>query len=84
MQKIPPNMTLLSNAIDQTGPWQRQKIQVKKSWLIEEMRNKIQDIDWKSTTNDVRRFIKPNEQQALSLWNSAFFLSRLEKMKEYL
>jgi predicted nucleotidyltransferase component of viral defense system len=74
------NFSLLSNALNQMGPWQNQNIIVNQTWLIEQLKRKIESIDWSQTAQDVMQFLKPHEQETLKLWNQGFFLSRVEKI----
>lgn len=78
------NYLLLKNAIEQNGPWQNKSASVDKAWLMEQLHKKIQHIDWKEAANDVRRFLRPREQESLAFWSTDFFLSRLEKLEKNL
>lgn len=75
------NFSLLSNALNQTGPWQNQNIIVNQTWLIEQLKRKTESIDWSQTAQDVMQFLKPHEQETLKLWNQGFFFSRVEKIR---
>lgn len=79
-RKTDINYELLSNALDQTGPWQGKGIAVDTSWYLKEMRKKISSIDWQEAADDVRRFLKPNELKSLELWSEDFFLTHLKKL----
>lgn len=79
-KKISINYELLSNAINQLGPWSGQKIGVDKAWYLKKMEEVIGSIDWKEAANEVSRFLKPNEVRSLELWKTGFFLSKLEKL----
>lgn len=81
-QNIGLNYQLLTNAINQIGPWQKQNILINKDWVLTQLDQKIQSIDWQKAAEDVRRFLRPNEQEALGLWSEDFFLSRLEKLSK--
>ena len=78
------NFKLLSNALDQQGPWKEQHISTDKTWLIREMEKKIASIDWEKARKDVARFVKPRELQTLQLWNREFMMECLQKMAERL
>jgi hypothetical protein len=79
-QKVTPNYKFLSAAIDQTGPWKGQKIEVDQSWYRREMAAKIESIrDWDKVKKDVQRFLKPGDLKTLDLWSTAFFHSQLLK-----
>jgi len=47
-QEVVPNFHLLSNAINQQGPWAGQQIQVTPIWYIEQLTAKIKSIHWKT------------------------------------
>lgn len=79
-RKTDINYELLSNALDQTGPWQGKGIAVDTSWYLKEMKKKISLTDWKEAADDVRRFLKSNELKSLELWNEDFFLTHLGKL----
>lgn len=81
-RNTPINFTLLTNALDQAGPWQGQKITVTPEWYIENLKEKIMDIDWQDAKNDVQRFLRPNELPALEVWSKDFFLSRVDKLAD--
>ncbi len=78
------NLVLLTNAINQTGPWQNQNINVTKEWLLAQFNKRIKEIDWGVAIQDVSRFLKAHEQSTLELWSEDFFLSRIEKLSRYL
>ncbi len=78
------NLKLLAAAIDQQGPWKGQHAATDKSWLIEAMKKRIAEIDWKKAADDVRRFLKPNELPTLDLWSVDFFNSRVVKLDQYM
>jgi len=78
------NFTLLTCAIDQTGPWQNQKIIVTSDWLSKTLKQKIRNTDWETAKKDVARFLTPNTLKTLELWQEDFFISRVEKLSGYL
>lgn len=78
------NFELLNASLIQAGPWKNQDIKATKHWLLKELQVKINDINWDNAKKDVARFLKPKELQSLDVWSKDFFISRLEKMSEYL
>ncbi len=82
--RVKVNFELLSSAINQYGPWQNTSILVDKTWLLQEMKIKINSIDWKYAKEDVRRFVPVSEQPSLEMWHKEFFLSQLEKLQQIL
>jgi hypothetical protein len=53
-------------------------------WLLQELANKINHIDWQIAKQDVMRFLKDRELKTLDLWSADFFISRLDKLSGYL
>jgi predicted nucleotidyltransferase component of viral defense system len=82
-RKTPVNYQFLQNALNQVGPWQGKKTSVTDQWLIDQLKTKIQSIDWKEAKLDVAQFLRPNELASLSIWSEEFFLSRLDKVADY-
>lgn len=78
-QGIDINYRLLTSAIGQIGPWSDQGIEVDKAWVVAQLSRKISSLDWKQAAEDVRRFIRPNEQASLDLWCTDLFLHQLDK-----
>lgn len=83
-RKAVVNFTLLNNAVEQAGPWRHQNILVTPEWLLQELKIKINNIDWSEAKNDVARFLRPNELISLGLWSKELFLSRVNKLAGYL
>lgn len=83
-KKITPNFKLLSNAVEQIGPWQNQKIIVTPKWYLTEMTKKIQTINWEQAKSDVERFLNDREILQLKLWHQDFFLSKVKKLESQL
>jgi len=80
-RKTPINFAFLSSALDQSGPWQGQQIQVNLDWTRTELQRKIQSLDWNAVAGDVRRFVRANEHPSLDLWSKELFLGQLDKLK---
>ena len=83
-QRTPVNYWLLQNALQQSGPWQKQKFTVNKTWLLGALTTKITATNWQQASEDVRYFLQPAEQKSLAVWSTEFFLSLITKMSEYL
>ena len=79
-RKTPINYELLSSALAQLGPWQNGSISVDRRWCIEQLQTKIEATDWEEASNDVRRFLKPEEYPSLDLWSRSLFLAQCEKL----
>lgn len=79
-QDIPVNYPLLSHALAQSGPWKNNiPTLVDATWVSQALRACIERIDWDQAKQDVARFLNPTEVQSLRHWNTAFFLSRVDK-----
>ena len=79
-QKVKPNLKLLSNALEQLGPWKGRGLRADMSWYGKEMASRIKEIDWEKAKADVQRFLRPADVKTLELWNENFFLGRLEQL----
>lgn len=78
---VSPNLMHLQAALIQAGPWAGQEdLQIDMAWLERTLRNSIAAVDWKTSVDDVRRFLRPTEAKSLDLWSDRFFLAKLEKM----
>ena len=75
------NYTFLESALKQMGPWKDRDIEVNYDWCVTELKKQITSIDWRATTQDVRRFVHVTEQPSLNLWGKDLFLNQLNKLK---
>lgn len=80
-RRIRPRLELLGNAIDQQGPWSGQSIKMDNAWLIEELGNKIDAVDFRQARKDVERFLDEPELRGLKVWGRDFFRMQLEKLE---
>lgn len=78
--RTPINYDFLSSALDQSGPWKQQSIQVNREWLVTQVRERITSMHWQEQADDVRRFIKAHEQDVLKFWSADLFLHQLSKL----
>ena len=78
--KVSINFELLSNAINQQGPWSQQCVTVDIKWLTEQLSKKINQLNWKNIINDVKPLLKSHEQSTLTLWDKNFFLDLVSKL----
>jgi hypothetical protein len=83
-REVIPNFPLLRNAIEQSGPWAGQSIEISPPWFVQSMRSRIEELDWKAVREDVSRFLPHRDQEGLALWTSEYFLYHLEKLASYL
>ncbi|MDC7692877.1 nucleotidyl transferase AbiEii/AbiGii toxin family protein [Asticcacaulis sp. DXS10W] len=80
-RRVVPNLTLLSAALRQKGPWAGQSdLDVDINWLKAVLTEKIDTIVWSDATEDVRRFLRASEAKTLDLWGAAFFHASLQKI----
>ena len=79
-QGVQPNLPHLQSALLQWGPWQEHKMKIDMAWLKRVLIEKIVDIDWKDAAVDVERFLIPQEQHSLRLWNDRFFFHKVGKL----
>lgn len=77
---VVPDLSLLSNALNQQGPWARQECEVSMDWFIARLSERIQMIDWNAARRDVQRFLPLRAQDGLLLWNTHFFLQQAEQL----
>ena len=77
---IQPNYNLLRQALEQSGQWKNQALLKDSSWLKHALLEKINTIDWSAARNDVRRFLSPQRQESIALWDKAFFHHKLTKI----
>ncbi len=80
-QGIGINYEFLASAINQIGSWQNRNVKTDKIWVLEELEKKITSLNWKQVSEDVRPFIRSNEQASLNLWSKELFLGQLRKLK---
>lgn len=72
-QKTVPNKQHLKNALEQCGPYQGEKIPISHEWILHELENKVRLVDWPVVVKDVEKFVSPEQQESLRLWDADFF-----------
>lgn len=80
-RKTPINFELLSNALNQKGPWEGDNISVSMVWFLQQLKDKIKQINWEETKLDVARFLNQREQQTLQLWSTDFFFAMVDRLE---
>ncbi len=80
-RKVVPNYQLLSNALNQVGPWANQGLRIDAKWLEQNLSSRIKEIEWHEAVRDVSRFVRPDYKDSLAMWSEEFFSAKLEKMK---
>ncbi len=79
-ERTPPNLALLANALNQTGPWSGRNVAVDAAWLIGALDDRIPSIDWSVAAADVAPFLHVIEQPGLKLWSTEFFQEKLRTL----
>ena len=74
------NYALLSQAVNQVGNWQDLGLTVDYHWLKLNLAKRISEVDWSTAINDVKKFLSSDKIETLALWETNFFLSKLEKL----
>ncbi len=74
-QRVQPNLELLTNALQQQGPWAEEAIEVTPDWLAKALHDKIGEIDWERARADVAPFLRSPHSEGLIHWESALFVA---------
>lgn len=82
-RRIHPRLNLLENAIDQHGPWAAQKQKLDIAWLLAELGNKIDTVDFRRARKDVERFLDEPELRGLEVWGRDFFRTQIKKLEKF-
>ena len=80
-KEVKINDVMLQNAINQLGPWKNKNISISRKWLVDQLSQKIDSLNWEEVRKDVERFLKPDRQEALQLWSKEFFLKKTLKLQ---
>ena len=80
-KKATINFELLANALFQTGPFKGKQLNINKAWLIENLRLKIDEIDWKIVRLDVEAFLKSENRKYIENWSKELFYEMLKKIE---
>lgn len=78
-RKIHPNLQLFANSMKQSGHWEGQDIPMTEDWLLQKLRDKIEEIDIKQAIGDVLPFVRAEEKVAVNNWSREMFLHFVEK-----
>ena len=82
-RKTIPDLPLLANALEQQGPWSGSSPQVENTWLVDQLSQKIESIDWAAARHDVQRFLPHAAQDSLRNWETPMFLYHLRQLQDY-
>jgi predicted nucleotidyltransferase component of viral defense system len=80
-RRVQPRLELLENAIAQQGPWAGQNQAVNIAWLVTELANKVNTIDFDLARRDVERFLQEPEVRGLDVWGKDFFDSQVTQLE---
>lgn len=80
-REIPLNRILLQNALEQSGPYKEKQIELKLTWLQEELSHKISSLDWKKVALDVDPFLKPEDRRQTENWSADLFRSLTKRIR---
>ena len=72
-KKTSVNGSFLKNALMQQGPWKGQLLSLNDQWLKENLKMKIEGINWEAAKNDVQPFLRKKQLRILDLWNKDYF-----------
>ncbi len=78
------NFDLLQASLHQSGIDSGCKVSKLSEWLIDELRNKIINLDWDKARIDVDRFLSDHDRRSLDLWGADLFLSVTDTLESYL
>lgn len=78
------NFSLLAASIEQSGPWKSKGIKADKNWCLENLKKRIDEINWNDAKKDIKRFIKPHELPSIELWSAEYFNDVLNKIRQYM
>jgi len=79
-KKITPNYLHLQKALEQTGPWKNQELQISDDWLINALNEKIATINWNNAKKDAENFLRLRERESLDIWDKDFFIFTTNKL----
>jgi predicted nucleotidyltransferase component of viral defense system len=83
-ERVVPNFTLLTNALNQEGPWRGEVTAVRPEWLIGKLEERTAAFDPEPIVSDLKRFMRTNRLGELSLWSADMFRSFLPKLERIL
>jgi hypothetical protein len=80
-RQVSINYVFLKHALLQQGPWANQlSLDIDRQWLTNELKKKVNSINWDQAKQDVESFLKPRDRESVKLWNFSFFEHFIEKI----
>lgn len=83
-KKAQINYKFLSNALFQAGPHKGKKLDINNKWVLKHLKEKIDEIDWKSVRFDIEFFLKSEDRKFVENWDRDMFYEMLKKLELYL
>ncbi|MDP8213240.1 MAG: nucleotidyl transferase AbiEii/AbiGii toxin family protein [Candidatus Zapsychrus exili] len=77
--RVDVNYGLLSSALNQSGPWEKKGVIVSNNWCFDELRKKIESLNWDDAKNDIYPFVRDYERPSIEVWSKEFFLDLVGK-----
>lgn len=77
-QNVVPNLEMISQGLEQHGPWKGQQIMITKQWLSHALHAKVDEIDWMAAEAEVKPFLAEPYLANLKLWNRDYFHSSVD------
>lgn len=74
------NYALLKAALNQFGPWRGKNVAPDRNWCVQQLRTRIEAMDWNAVRADVRRFVSYQELPSLDIWSTEFFNAQTDKL----
>ena len=76
------NLPFLEASLDQCGPWTGQHVKVDATWLVEQLTERIDGIEWTPMKKDIRRFVQADEREAVEAWTEKQFHTAASTLDE--
>lgn len=83
-QGITPNYNNLRECLIRGGPWEKQKLQIDKAWVISEIHKSLQTKSFSTILEDLRPLVDSTIFQSISArWNKSYYSQLVaEKLKD--
>ena len=75
-----PNLALLQNALQQSGPFAKDNLAINAAWLRQALLDKIQQLNWDDVKRDVEPFLNALERRSLAVWGAPLFIERVHQL----
>ena len=78
--RVPLNHDLLTAALNQQGKWAGQQVKTSDTWVRDELKKVVKELDWEKAREDVSAFVYANELKSLDSFTADFFLSLADRI----